>query len=72
MTAFKKRRICGASYGTLQSAFAYFFDNLPGFVSISEKKKKIGQPNQYTYVINTSFGLLRLITGLFSACNIYE
>ena len=38
MTAFKKRRICGVSQDTLQSAFGYFYDNLAGFVSISENK----------------------------------
>ena len=59
MTAFKKQTICGASCGNLQWAFAYFFDNLAGFVSIYENKnkKQIVQPNQYAYAINTSFGL---------------
>ena len=45
----------------MQSDFAYFCDNLAGFVSISEKKtqqKQIVPPNQYAYVINTSFDLL--------------
>ena len=64
MTAFKKRRICGVSYGTLQPAFAYFCDNLAGFVSISEKRNRSAQSicvcHQYKLWLITAY--CRLVT----------